>query len=203
MSGRKVLHMVVILAAVMILAPSVVVKTLAAANPQQRDVASLQDTLRPTIEVWDISRSAYEGEPFKAWADVRDPGSGVRNVSLIIRDSVLNRTEYEMLHNGIHYAASIDRLQANRSHELWLLAFDMANNSATTYHMTVNLIESTYTPIDPWVTMPTVVSSSLALMAMVICVAAVYDKRRAWNEPFEPTESAHDEGKVAEDHSHG
>jgi hypothetical protein len=58
----------------------------------------------------------------------------------------------------------------------------------------VNLIESTYTPIDPWVTMPTVVSSSLALMAMVICMAAVYDKRRAWDEQFEPTESAPDEG---------
>ena len=193
MSGRKVPHMVVILVAVMILAPSVVVKTTAAADLQQREVAGLQDTLRPTIEVWNISRSVYEGEPFTAWADVRDPVSGVRNVSLIIQDSALNRTEYDLLHNGIHYAASIDRLQANRSHELWILAFDMANNSATTYHLTVNLIESTYTPIDPWVTMPTVVSSSLALMAMVICTAVVYDKRRASGELVEPTESAPDE----------
>jgi len=186
--------MVVILAAVMILAPVVVVQTSAAVNPQQWDVASLQDTLRPTIEVWNISRSAYEGEPFTAWADVRDPVSGVRNVSLIIKDSALNRTEYELFHNGSYYAASVDRLQANRTHDLWLLAFDMANNSATTYHMTVNLIESTYTIIDPWVTMPTVVSSSLALMAMVICMAVVYDKRRTWGELVEPNESAHDEG---------
>lgn len=194
MSGRKVPHMVVILVAVMILAPSVVVKTSAAADLQQRETANLQDTLRPAIELWNISRSAYEGAPFAAWADVRDPASGVRNVSLIIRDSALNRTEYELLHNGSYYAASIGRLQANRSHELWILAFDMANNSATTYKLTVNLIESTYTPIDPWVTMPIVVSSSLALMAMVICVAAVYDKRRAWDELAEPTESAHDDG---------
>jgi hypothetical protein len=193
MSGRTDLYMVVILVAVMILAPSVVVKTTAAADLQQREVAGLQDTLRPTIEVWNISRSVYEGEPFTAWADVRDPVSGVRNVSLIIQDSALNRTEYDLLHNGIHYAASIDRLQANRSHELWILAFDMANNSATTSHLTVNLIKSTYTPIDPWVTMPTVVSSSLALMAMVICTAVVYDKRRASGELVEPTESAPDE----------
>lgn len=195
--------MVVILTAVMILAPSVVVKTSAATNLQQRGAASLQDTLRPTIEVWNISRSAYEGEPFTAWADVRDPVSGVRNVSLIIMDSAQNRTEYELLHNGSYYVSSIDRLQSNRSHELWILAFDMANNSATTYKLPVNLIESTYTPIDPWVTMPTVVSSSLALMAMVICIAAAYDKRRASGEPVEPTESAPDEGKAAEDHNHG
>ncbi len=197
MSGRKVLHMVVILVAVMVLAHGVVVKTSAAANPQQRGIASLQDTLRPTIEVWNISRSAYEGAPFTAWADVRDPVSGVRNVSLTIQDSAMNRTEYELLHNGSYYVASIDRLQSNRSHELWILAYDMANNSATTYHLTVNLIESTYTPIDPWATMPTVVSSSLALTAMVICVAVVYDKRRAWEELLEPTESAPDEGQVA------
>ncbi len=89
MSGRKVLHMVVILVSVMILAHGVVVNT-SAANPQQREIAGLQDTLRPTIEVWNISRSAYEGEPFTAWADVRDLVSGVRNVSLIIRDSAMN-----------------------------------------------------------------------------------------------------------------
>ncbi|NOR38109.1 MAG: hypothetical protein GQ580_00805 [Candidatus Thorarchaeota archaeon] len=193
MSGRKVLHMAVILVAVMILAHGVVVNT-SAANPQQREIAVLQDTLRPTIEVWNISRSAYEGEPFTAWADVRDLASGVRNVSLIVQDSALNRTEYELLHNGSYYVASINRLQFNRSHELWISAFDMANNSATTYHLTVNLIESTYTPVDPWVTMPTVVSSSLALMAMVICLAAVYNKRRAWDEQFEPTETVPDEG---------
>jgi len=186
--------MAVILVAVMILATSVVVKTSAELNLQQQEATSLQDTLRPTIEVWNISRSAYEGEPFTAWADVRDLASGVRNVSLTILDSAMNRTEYELLHNGSYYVASINRLQFNRSHELWISAFDTANNSATTYHLTVNLIESTYTPIDPWVTMPTVVSSSLALMAMVICLAAVYNKRRAWDEQFEPTESVPDEG---------
>jgi hypothetical protein len=194
MSGRKVLHMVVILVAVMILAHGVVVRSAAAANLQQREVTGLQDTLRPTIEVWNISRSAYEGEPFTAWADVRDQASGVRNVSLTILDSAMNRTEYELLDNGSYYVVSIGRLQFNRSHELWISAFDMANNSATTYHLTVNLIESTYAPVDPWVTMPTVVSSSLALMAMVICLAVVYDKRRAWDESFKPTESAPDEG---------
>jgi len=193
MSGRKVLHMVVILVSVMVLAQGVVINT-SAANPQQREITGLQDTLRPSIEVWNISRSAYEGEPFTAWADVRDLVSGVRNVSLKIQDSALNRTEYELFHNGSYYVASIGRLQSNRSHDLWISAFDMANNSATTYRLTVNLIESTYTPVDPWVTMPTVVSSSLALMAMVICLAVVYDKRRAWDEPLESTESAPDEG---------
>jgi hypothetical protein len=193
MSGRKVLQMVVILVSVMVLAHGVVINT-SAANPQQREIAGLQDTLRPSIEVWNISRSAYEGEPFTAWADVRDLVSGVRTVSLKIQDSALNRTEYELLHNGSYYVASIGRLQSNRSHDLWISAFDMANNSATTYRLTVNLIESTYTPVDPWVTMPTVVSSSLALMAMVICLAVVYDKRRAWDEPLESTESAPDEG---------
>ncbi len=186
--------MVVILVAVMILATSIVVGTSAATNLQQRESASLQDTLRPSIEVWNISRSVYEGEPFTAWADVRDSDSGVRNVTLIIQDTALNRTEYELLHNGSYYVASIDSLQSNRSHELWILAFDMANNSATTYHLTVNLIQSTYTPIDPGVTMPIVVSSSLALMAIVICVAAAYDKRRGSSELVEPAESAPDEG---------
>ena len=186
--------MVVILVAVMILATSIVVGTSVATNLQQQESASLQDTLRPSIEVWNISRSAYEGGPFTAWADVRDSASGVRNVTLIIQDTALNHTEYELLHNGSYYMASIDRLQFDRSHELWILAFDMANNSATTYHLTVNLIQPTYTPIDPGVTMPTVVSSSLALMAIVICMAVVYDKRRAWGDLVEPNESAHDEG---------
>ena len=186
--------MVLILVAVMVLAHGVAVKKSAAANSQQWEIVGLQDTLRPSIEVWNISRPAYEGEPFTVWADVRDPISGVRNVSLIIQDSAMNRTEYELLHNGSYYAASIDRLQSNRSHELWISAFDMANNSATTYHMTVNLIESSHTLIDPWVTMPTVVLASLTLMAMVIGTAVVYDKRRAWDDLSEPTESALDYG---------
>ncbi|MGY5861928.1 MAG: hypothetical protein RTU09_06100 [Candidatus Thorarchaeota archaeon] len=193
MSGRKVLHAVIFMVAVMILAPSAVVRT-SAVDPQQREPAGLQDTLRPTVEVWNISSSANEGEPFMAWADVIDLVSGVRNVSLIIQDSALNRTEVKLLHNGSYYVASIDRLQNNRSHDLWILAFDMANNSATTYHLTVNLIESTYTPIDPSVTMPIVVSSSLALTAIVICMAAVYDKRRASSEQVAPTVSAPSEG---------
>jgi hypothetical protein len=54
-------------------------------------------------------------------------------------------------------------------------------NRAITFARTIDLTIGNFTPIDQNVTMPVVVGSSLALMAIAISLAYVYDKRQKTN----------------------
>lgn len=136
----------------------------------------LNDTLRPEISAWGIDGPAGQGLPFSVWANVTDSESGVRNVSVL----VVGNTGYRSLHaldfNGSLYRAGIPGLAVNVTYSLNIIAFDMANNSATSYPRTVDLRETTSTTIDPSITAPIVISSSLALIVLISVVAVFYDR---------------------------
>lgn len=140
-----------------------------------------QDTIRPEISSWGIEGRASAGESFVAWANVTDYQSAVRNVSLILNsDNGTVRTVeiYPLFDNGTLYVRQIPGLPANRTYLLRVLAFDLANNSAISYSRTINRYPSPDPPIDPNVTMPVVVTSSLVLFAIVSLLAYVYDRRQ-------------------------
>jgi hypothetical protein len=85
---------------------------------------------------------------------------------------------YPLGFNGSLHRADIPGLAVNATYTLYVIAFDMANNSATSYSRTVDLKLSTTTTKDPSATVPIVVSSSLALMAIITVLAVAYDRRR-------------------------
>lgn len=140
-------------------------------------VATAQDTLRPEISSWGIDGNAKGGESFIAWANVSDASSGVRNVSLIVQPNVGPRLEYPLESNGSLFTNAIPPLESNHTHTLFIKAFDMANNSATSYSRVIDRRPVTNTTIDPAVTAPVVIGSSLVLMVIVITGAWLYDRR--------------------------
>lgn len=137
----------------------------------------LNDTLRPEISAWGLEGPVEQGLPFSAWANVSDTESGVRNVSLSVHGDNGQRSLYALGFNGSLYRADIPGLAVNATYSLYMIAFDMANNIATSYSRTADLTQRTTTAKDPTVTAPIVVGSSLALMAVVTVLAMVYDRR--------------------------
>ncbi|RDE15007.1 MAG: hypothetical protein C4K49_06770 [Candidatus Thorarchaeota archaeon] len=135
------------------------------------------DTLRPEILAWGLEGPVNQGLPFVAWANVTDTESGVRNVSLIVDPTPGTETLHELLSNGTHYVGTLPGLAIGKLYSFSILAYDMANNSATSYARTIDMRPVTTTIVDPSVTAPIVVGSSLALMGLVIVVSIAYDRR--------------------------
>ncbi len=145
-------------------------------HPNQYGLA--QDTLRPTIEYWNISVSVYQGLDFEVSAYIWDSESGVENATLHIRNSTSFEWIYEMIFNGSHYVTAVPALQPGDVYRLQILAFDKAGNSATSYVRTIDLSQTT-TSIPEWATFPIVVSSSLTFMLVIIIIAWIIKKRQS------------------------
>lgn len=136
-----------------------------------------QDTVRPEISSWNFTKEARRGEDFEVWADVTDTGSGVKNVSLVVEETASIKTVHSLSFNSSLYTAQIQALQANRTYELFIRAFDNANNSATSYRRSIDLMIATTTRIDPNVTFVPVVVSSSVVGVLVIVLAYFYDRK--------------------------
>ncbi len=139
---------------------------------------SSQDTLRPEISTWGIVGDPTSGAPFLAWAKVTDEGSGVRNVSLVVASDFGNSTYISLLDNGTHYTGEVPGLAANHTYSLYVQAFDLANNSATSYSIEVDTHPGRPSSFDPDLAMPMVVGSSLLLAVTATILSLLYHKRR-------------------------
>lgn len=152
-----------------------------AAHSPDSSFSVSQDTVRPEIREWGIEGRAATGESFRVWADVVDYESGLRNVTFILNsnNATVSRVNiYPMENNGTLHVVQHPGLAVNFTYLFRVLAFDMANNSALSYSRTISRYPNTETAIDPNVTMPVVVTSSLAFFALVSLLAYVYDRRQ-------------------------
>jgi hypothetical protein len=139
---------------------------------------AVNDTLRPEISGWGLEGPVAQGLSFSAWANVTDSESGVRNVSLSVLNNTGYRSQYVLGFNGSLYRASIAGLALNAIYTLTVIAFDVANNSATSYQRTVDLRPTASATIDESATAPIVIGSSLVLMGVVAVLATIYDRKR-------------------------
>ncbi|MCF2137641.1 MAG: hypothetical protein K9W43_10470 [Candidatus Thorarchaeota archaeon] len=135
-----------------------------------------QDTLRPEISAWGIVGDPSSDNSFSVWANVSDSGTGVRNVSLVTQQDTGNTTVTELLRDGPLYTHDIPGLPVNHTYTLYILAFDLANNSATSYSVTVDTHPTPPATFDPNSAMPVVVVSSLLLGGLTILLAIVYHR---------------------------
>ena len=142
------------------------------------DPVLAQDVLRPEISDWGIEGDPAALEPFGVWAEVHDSGSGVKNVSLVIRNEAGNITMHPLSFNDSLYVAQIQPLGANHTYVLFIEAFDNSDNVATSYARTIDTYVSHSIAPDPTVTMPYVVGSTLAVAGVTCAAAVIYDRRR-------------------------
>jgi hypothetical protein len=146
--------------------------TTPAAIPSQHNQKNLaQDTLRPSIDAWGIDGPIRNGEQFTVWANVSDSESGVLNVSAkIIQDGSLYSNPL-LEYNGSYFARTIPGLELNHTYELSIVAFDNAENRAESFTRDFDLVIDTGTTINPEVTLPIVVGSSMAVLVALALFA--------------------------------
>jgi hypothetical protein len=80
--------------------------------------------------------------------------------------------------NGTFYTGSVPAFPNEGVFNVFIRAFDIANNSRESYDVAITFESDPVIPLDPSVTMPVVVGSSLGLMVVVMGLAVVYDRKR-------------------------
>jgi len=152
-----------------------------------------QDTLRPSIDAWGIDGPIRSGEQFTVWANVSDSESGVLNVSAeILQDGSLYSNSL-LEFNGSYFARAIPGLEFNHTYELAIIAFDNAENRAESFTREFDLVINTDTTIDPAVTLPIVVGSSMVVLVALAVFAyrTNEQKKRGAIEDISQNETTH------------
>ncbi|MBE0526499.1 MAG: hypothetical protein IH631_06120, partial [Candidatus Thorarchaeota archaeon] len=141
-----------------------------------------QDTTEPNIWDWNYSGRPNESEAFSVWANVTDNegGDGIRNVTINILGP--NVTVHDlMIYNGSLYEADIDAFPNPGTFDMFVKAYDLNNNTRLGRHITIIIEEDVAPPVDPILTQPLVVSSSIVLAVIVVLFALMYDRRTTGN----------------------
>ena len=143
-----------------------------------QDVSALSN-----VYGWGIEGDPKLGLGFDVWANVTDDAilndddPGVKNVTVHVSGPNMTINNL-MTFNGTFYTGSVPAFPNDGSFNVYILAYNMTDHPRTSYNVVI-VFESDPGPvIDPTVTMPVVVGSSLALMVVVFGLATVYDKRR-------------------------
>ncbi len=136
---------------------------------------------QPDVWAWGIEGEPELGNGFDVWANVTDDGPGIRNVTVRVNGPNMTLSNL-MTFNGTFYTASIPAFPNDGTFNVVLRAYDMTNASRTSYDVNIIFVADPVPYVDPAVTMPIVVGSSLGLMAVVFGVAMFYDRKRGPGE---------------------
>lgn len=146
-----------------------------------------QDTVRPEIANWGIDGVVSSVASFVVWANVTDSGSGVLNVTAVIRRNTNGTltTRHLMLFNGTFYVATVAPLDANNTYTIWVESYDVALNLAQSFSRTFDVYVAVTSHVDPYITFPFVIGGSLAAFFVAVFLSYLYDKR---NPRMPPTD---------------
>jgi len=138
-----------------------------------------QDTSRPDIYRWGIDGEVNLVDTFVVWANVSDTDSGILNVSTVIRLDANSSLTYRTLmsFNGSYYTQSFSPLEVNHTYSIWIDVYDNAFNRAQSYNRLFDLHVFPNTRVDPSVTLPYVLTGSLATFLVAFLLAREYQKR--------------------------
>ena len=147
------------------------------AHTQYEGTAQLAD-VSPSIYDWGITGKPNMSEPFTVWANVTDDDFDLANVSVYVNGP--NTTIREtMAYNGSLYVENLDALLHTGTYDIYIVATDLANNTRVSRHENIELQTETTTVVDPGITMPYVVASSLSIGLIVSIVAYRYRQQRS------------------------
>ncbi len=132
---------------------------------------------RPDVWDWGIEGDPLLGQGFDVWANVSDRDSDLRNVSVQVSGPNMTLNSL-MTFNGTFYTESVPAFPNDGLFTVYILAYDMTNRSRTREIVYFEYEEDPIIPIDPTITMPFVVGSSIGLIVLVIGFAIFYDRKR-------------------------
>jgi len=140
-------------------------------------------TALANIYGWGIEGEPELGQGFDVWANItndetnNDDDPGIKNVT--IRVIGPNMSYYGLMtHNGTYYTGSVPAFPNGGTFNVYLIAYNQTDHPRTSTGVDVAYDPSPNT-IEPSITMPIVVGSSVALMVAVVVLALVYDRRKS------------------------
>ena len=142
----------------------------------------------PDIWSWGIEGEPELGLGFDVWANVSDVDMDLKNVTVEVVGPNMSLNNL-LTFNGTYYTGSVPTFPNDGEFRVRIKAYDLANNSRTSGYFYIEYEENPATPIDPTVTMPVVVGSSLGLIVIVAGLALVYDRRKRAEELIAQPES--------------
>ncbi len=132
---------------------------------------------QPDIWEWGIDGEPELGTGFDVWANVTDDGSGLRNVTVQVNGPNMTINNL-MTFNGTFHTGSVPAFPNDGTFYVYIRAYDMANVTRTSNSIIIVYESNPVVTIDPSLTMPYVVGSSLGLIVLVTVLAMVYDRKK-------------------------
>ncbi len=136
---------------------------------------------------WGIEGNPELGLGFNVWANVTDDAvlndddPGVKNVTVRVTGPNMTINNL-MTFNGTFYTGSVPAFPNDGTFNVYIIAYNMTDHARTSSNVQITFESDPGPVLDPNVTMPIVVGSSLVLMVVVIGLARVYDGRRLPDE---------------------
>ncbi|TFH05978.1 MAG: hypothetical protein E4H14_11670 [Candidatus Thorarchaeota archaeon] len=138
-----------------------------------------QTITAPNIWDWGYTGNPNESEAFSVWANVttHSGGLGVANVTINIFGP--NVTVHDLMtFNGSFYEADVEAFPNPGEFLLYVTATDLNGQYRDGRTVYVTIEDDDDPTVDPLLTLPVVVSTSIVLAVIVMIFALMYDKRQ-------------------------
>ncbi len=143
--------------------------------------APFSEAVNPTIWAWGIEGEPELGQGFDVWANVTDADFDLANVTVEVVGPNMSINNL-LTFNGTFYVGSVPSFPNDGEFSVRIKAFDLAGGSRTSARIYIDFESNPVIPVDPLLTMPIVVSSSLGLMVVVVGLACIYDRKKSLGE---------------------
>ena len=140
---------------------------------------SQSNLLAPNIWEWDYTGRPNESEAFSVWANVtvHEGGLGIANVTINIFGP--NVTVHDLMtFNGSFFEAELEAFPNPGEFLLYVTAVDLNNQTRDGRTVYVTIEENDQPRVDPLLTLPIVVSTSIVIAIITMMFALMYDRRQ-------------------------
>ena len=132
----------------------------------------------PNIWDWGYTGRPNESEAFSVWANVtvHESGLGIANVTMHITGP--NVTVHDLMtFNGSFYELDIEAFPNPGEFKLYVSAMDLNNENRDGRIVYITVEDEGEETVDPLLTLPVVVSTSILVAVIVMIIALMYDRR--------------------------
>ncbi|MGY5873917.1 MAG: hypothetical protein RTV72_16845 [Candidatus Thorarchaeota archaeon] len=153
--------------------------TLLVSLTSANDFELSQDDIKPNIWAWGYTGRPNESEAFSVWANVtkNEAGPDIANVTINVLGP--NVTIHDPLSfNGTLYVGDVDAFPNPGDYWLQIIACDLNGTSRTSGFIIITIEVEGNNTVDPILTLPIVVSTSMVVVVIVIISALMYDKKQ-------------------------
>lgn len=144
-----------------------------------KDFEPSQASTAPNIWDWGYTGRPNASEAFSVWANVtvHEGGLGIANVTINI--SGPNVTVHDLMtYNGSFYEADVAAFPNPGEFLLYVTAVDLNNQTRNGRAIYITIEEDDEPTVNPVLTLPAVVSTSIVLAIIVIVFALMYDRKQ-------------------------